>query len=114
VPPWRNALESKQARCSQIMGRLLLQRENQRKSMHAPLVCFTINRKMGATSMSDYVEIIYPQEMKARLMCNGEVVEEYKIEQCDKCSQLRRLDHFGYQKGYDKQDNIIWFCGDCR
>jgi len=64
--------------------------------------------------MSDYVEIIYPQEMKARLMCNGEVVEEYKIEQCDKCSQLRRLDHFGYQKGYDKQDNIIWFCGDCR
>ena len=64
--------------------------------------------------MSDYVEIIYIQEMKARLMCNGEIVEEYKIEQCDKCSQLRRLDHFGYQKGYDKQDNIIWFCGDCR
>jgi hypothetical protein len=52
--------------------------------------------------------------MKARLMCNGEIIEEYKIEQCDKCSQLRRLDHFGYQKGYDKQDNIIWFCGDCR
>jgi hypothetical protein len=68
----------------------------------------------GGVLMSDYVEIIYPQEMKARLMCNGEVVEEYKIEQCDKCSQLRRLDHFGYQKGYDKQDNIIWFCGDCR
>jgi hypothetical protein len=96
------------------MGRLLLQRENQRESMHAALVCFTINGKMGATSMSDYAEIIYPQEMKARLMCNGEIVEEYKIEQCDKCSQLRRLDHFGYQKGYDKQDNIIWFCGDCR
>jgi hypothetical protein len=69
---------------------------------------------MGATSMSDYVEIIYPREMKARLMCNGEIIEEYKIEQCDKCSQLRRLDHFGYQKGYDKQDNIIWFCGECR
>lgn len=68
----------------------------------------------GDLLMSDYVEIIYPQEMKARLMCNGEIVEEYKIEQCDKCSQLRRLDHFGYQKGYDKQDNIIWFCGDCR
>jgi hypothetical protein len=45
--------------------------------------------------VSDYIEIIYPQEMKARLMCNGEIVEEYK-------------------KGYDKQDNIIWFCGDCR
>ena len=68
----------------------------------------------GGVLMSDYVEIIYIQEMKARLMCNGEIVEEYKIEQCDKCSQLRRLDHFGYQKGHDKQDNIIWFCGDCR
>jgi hypothetical protein len=96
------------------MGRLLLQRENQREAMHASLVCLTQHRNMGATSMSDFVEIIYPQEMKARLMCNGEVVEEYKIEQCDKCSQLKRLDHFGYQKGYDKQDNIIWFCGDCR
>jgi hypothetical protein len=69
---------------------------------------------IGGGFVSDYIEIIYPQEMKARLMCNGEIVEEYKIEQCDKCSQLRRLDHFGYQKGYDKQDNIIWFCGDCR
>ena len=64
--------------------------------------------------MSDYIEIIHPQSMTAKLLCNGVVVEEYKIEQCDKCSQLRRLDHFGYQKGYDKQDNIIWFCGDCR
>jgi hypothetical protein len=107
-------MESKQARCTQIMGRLLLQRENHRKAMHAALVCFTQHRNMGATGMSDFVEIIYPQEMKARLMCNGEIVEEYKIEQCDKCSQLKRLDHFGYQKGYDKQDNIIWFCGDCR
>jgi len=52
--------------------------------------------------------------MMAKLMCNGEIVEEYKIEQCDKCSQLRKLDKFGYQKGYDSKDNIIWFCGDCR
>ncbi len=51
--------------------------------------------------MSDFVEIIYPQEMMAKLMCNGEIVEEYKIEQCDKCSQLKRLDHFGYQKAVD-------------
>ena len=77
-------------------------------------VQYRIDHCDGGVLMSDYVEIIYPQEMKARLMCNGEIVEEYKIEQCDKCSQLRRLDHFGYQKGYDKQDNIIWFCGDCR
>jgi hypothetical protein len=114
VPTWGNALESKQARSTKSLGWLFLHTQRQRRSMHTALVCFTINRKMGATSMSDYVEIIYPQEMKARLMCNGEIVEEYKIEQCDKCSQLRRLDHFGYQKGYDKQDNIIWFCGDCR
>jgi hypothetical protein len=114
VPTWANALESKQARSGKIMGRFLLQRKGQRASMHTALVCATKHRQMGATSMSDYVEIIYPQEMKARLMCNGEIVEEYKIEQCDKCSQLKRLDHFGYQKGYDKQDNIIWFCGDCR
>jgi hypothetical protein len=64
--------------------------------------------------MSDYIEIIHPQSMTAKLLCNGVVVEEYKIEQCDKCSQLRRLDKFGYQKGYDRTDNIIWFCGDCR
>jgi hypothetical protein len=64
--------------------------------------------------MSDYIEIIHPQSMTAKLLCNGVVVEEYKIEQCDKCSQLKRLDQFGYQKGYDRTENIIWFCGDCR
>lgn len=68
----------------------------------------------GGDVVSDYMEILYPQEMKAKLLCNGEVVDEYKIEQCDKCSQLRRFDKFGYQKGYDSTDNIIWFCGDCR
>ena len=69
---------------------------------------------MGATNMSDIVEIIYPQEMKAKLMCNGEIIEEYKIEQCDKCSKFVRLDSFGYQKGYDNHEKVIWFCGDCR
>jgi len=64
--------------------------------------------------MSDYIEIIHPQSMTAKLLRNGVLVEEYKIEQCDKCSQLRRLDQFGYQKGYDRTENIIWFCGDCR
>jgi hypothetical protein len=64
--------------------------------------------------MADYCEIIYPQSMTAKLLLNGEVVEEYKIEQCDKCSKLVKLDSFGYQKGYDRTDNIIWFCGDCR
>jgi hypothetical protein len=64
--------------------------------------------------MSDYMEIIHPQSMTAKLLFNGVVIEEYKIEQCDKCSQLKRLDQFGYQKGYDRAENIIWFCGECR
>jgi hypothetical protein len=69
---------------------------------------------MGATGMSDYIEIIQPQSMTAKLYYQGEVISEYKIEQCDKCSKLTKFDKFGYQKGYDKTDNIIWFCGDCR
>ena len=64
--------------------------------------------------MSDYVEIINPRTMMCKLMDNGEIVAEYKVEQCDKCSRLVKFDSFGYQKGYDRTDNIIWFCGDCR
>ena len=82
--------------------------------MHTALACPTLDRKMGATGMSDYMEIINPQTRVARLYYQGEIVEEYKIEQCDKCSQLKRLDQFGYQKGYDRTENVIWFCGDCR
>jgi hypothetical protein len=80
------------------------------------MVCADQRWHIQATgvAMSDYIEIIHPQSMTAKLLCNGAVVEEYKIEQCDKCSQLRRFDKFGYQKGYDHTDNIIWFCGDCR
>ena len=82
--------------------------------MHAALVCITQHRQMGATGMSDYMEILNPQNMTGRLYYQGEVISEFKIEQCDKCSQLKKFDKFGYQKGYDKTDNIIWFCGDCR
>ena len=64
--------------------------------------------------VADFMEIINPQTMTARMFIEGVVVEEYKVEQCDKCSQLRKFDKFGYQKGYDRTDNIIWFCGDCR
>jgi hypothetical protein len=63
--------------------------------------------------MADFLEILNPQTMTARLMIDGEIVEEYNIEQCDKCSQLRKLDLFGYQNGYGNE-KIIWFCGDCR
>jgi hypothetical protein len=69
---------------------------------------------MEATNMSDYTEIIYPQSMTAKLLQNGEVIAEYKVEQCDKCSRLTKLDSFGYQKGNDGRENVIWFCGDCR
>jgi hypothetical protein len=64
--------------------------------------------------VADFMEIINPQTMTARMFIEGVVVEEYKVEQCDKCSKLRKFDKFGYQKGYDRTDNIIWFCGDCR
>ena len=64
-------------------------------------------------AMSEYMEIINPQTMIAKLLHNGEIVEEYKVEQCDKCSKLTKLDSFGYQKGYGNE-KIIWFCGGCR
>ena len=70
-------------------------------------------RNLEATSMSDYMEIVNPQTMIGKLLKNGEVVEEYKMEQCDRCSMLTRLDAFGYQKGYGNE-KIIWFCKDCR
>jgi hypothetical protein len=64
--------------------------------------------------MSDFVEIIYPQSMTAKLLENGVVVAEYKIEQCDKCSKLKKWDAFGYQTGYDLREKVIWFCAVCR
>jgi hypothetical protein len=82
--------------------------------MPAALVCIAINRKMGTTSMSDFMEILNPQTMTGKMYFQGEVLEEYKIEQCDKCSKLVKLDSFGYQKGYDNHEKVIWFCGDCR
>ena len=63
--------------------------------------------------MSDFMEIINPRTMTCSLMQNGEIVETYKVEQCDKCSILTRLDAFGYQKGYGGE-KIIWFCVGCR
>jgi hypothetical protein len=70
-------------------------------------------RHMEATIMSEYMEIINPQTMIGKLLKNGEVVEEYKMEQCDKCSILTRLDAFGYQKGFGNE-KVIWFCIGCR
>ena len=63
--------------------------------------------------MSDYMEILYPQAMIAKLFKNGEVIAEYKIEQCDGCSKLVKFDKFGYSKGQG-QEKLIWLCGLCR
>ena len=63
--------------------------------------------------MSAYVEILYPQSMTAKLMKDGEVIEEYKIEKCDHCDKVERLDEFGYQK-HLSGIKILWFCGACR
>jgi len=84
--------------------------------MCTALVCIGQRWQVEATGVivADFLEIINPQTMTARMFIEGVVVEEYKVEQCDKCSQLRKFDKFGYQKGYDRTDNIIWFCGDCR
>jgi hypothetical protein len=68
---------------------------------------------MEAPSMSDYVEIINPQTMTCKLLKHGEVVAIYKMEQCDKCSMISKLDEFGYQKGFGNE-KVIWFCGGCR
>ena len=69
---------------------------------------------MGGVQVSDYMEIINPQTRIAKLLFEGKVIAEYRVEQCDNCSKLMKFDQFGYQKGYDRTENIIWFCGDCR
>lgn len=63
--------------------------------------------------MSAYIEILYPQSMTAKLTKDGEVIAEYKIEQCDNCEKVAKLDEFGYQK-HLSGIKILWFCGACR
>jgi hypothetical protein len=81
--------------------------------MHPALVRPTINRKMGATGMSDLVEIIYPQSMTAKLLQDGEVIAEYKVAQCDGCAKVMKLDPFGYKVGQGGE-KLAWLCGGCR
>lgn len=63
--------------------------------------------------MSDYMEILYPQSMTAKLFKNGEVIAEYKIEKCDSCNKIVKLDAFGYTKSQGRE-KLIWLCGECR
>ena len=59
--------------------------------------------------MSRYSEIINLNAMTAKLLDDGEVIAEYKVETCDKCARITQLDKFGYQKS-DPANNLIWFC----
>ena len=81
--------------------------------MRAKLVRASKRRKMEAPGMSDLTEIIYPQSMTAKLFQNGEVIAEYKVEQCDGCAKLLKLDPFGYKIG-QAGEKLAWLCGDCR
>ncbi len=81
--------------------------------MHAALVRLFKRRKMEAPGMSDLMEIIYPQSMTAKLLQNGEVIAEYKVEQCDGCAKLLKLDPFGYKIG-QAGEKLAWLCGECR
>jgi hypothetical protein len=68
---------------------------------------------VGDVQMSEYIELINPKTRICKLLKNGEVVAEYKMEQCDKCSMLARVDEFGYQRG-QAGEKLLWFCGGCR
>jgi hypothetical protein len=63
--------------------------------------------------MADYIELINPKTRVGKLLKNGEIVAEYKMEQCDKCSMFAKADEFGYQRG-QHGEKLLWFCGGCR
>ncbi len=63
--------------------------------------------------MSDYMELINPQTMTCKLLKHGEVIAEYKVEQCDGCAKIIKLDAFGYKIGQGGE-KLAWLCGGCR
>lgn len=81
--------------------------------MRALLVCINQRWIVEAATMSRYSEIINLNAMTAKLLDDGEVIAEYKVETCDKCARITQLDKFGYQKS-DPANNLIWFCKECR
>ena len=66
-----------------------------------------------ACAMSEYLELINPKTKICKLIKDGEVVAEYKMEQCDRCSLLAKVDEFGYQRGLGGE-KLLWLCGSCR
>lgn len=81
--------------------------------MRAAMVRIYKRRRLETPSMSDHSEIINVQAMTGKLLKNGEVIAEYKVETCDRCGKISQLDPFGYQKSHSKE-NLIWFCKECR
>ena len=63
--------------------------------------------------MSSYIELLNPQTKTGKLLQDGEVIAEYKVEQCDSCSKWTKLDAFGYTNGQGGE-KLIWLCGGCR
>jgi len=59
------------------------------------------------------MELINPQTMTAKLLKHGEVIAEYKVEQCDRCALIMKLDAFGYKVG-QAGEKLAWLCGGCR
>ena len=83
--------------------------------MFAALVRVSQRWQVEATglTMSDYIELLNPQTKTGKLLQDGEVIAEYKVEQCDSCSKWTKLDAFGYTKGQGGE-KLIWLCGGCR
>ena len=83
--------------------------------MRTALVRLYFRRHMEATGikMSSYIELLNPQTKVGKLLQDGEVIAEYKVEQCDGCSKWTKLDAFGYTKGQGGE-KLIWLCGGCR
>ena len=81
--------------------------------MQSIVVRLSQRRKMETATMSDYIELINPATRVCKLLKDGEIVAEYKMEQCDKCSMLAKADEFGYLRGQGNE-KLLWFCGGCR
>jgi len=64
-------------------------------------------------TMSRETEIINVDEMVGRLLIDGKVIAEYKVENCDNCQHIRTVDKLGYQYNVGGEP-ILWFCVECR
>jgi hypothetical protein len=67
---------------------------------------------LDGAKVSEFVEIINPRTMTAKLLLDGQVTAEYKIEQCDACKLLIKFDSAGYQVA--DLEKVMWLCTSCR